>query len=173
MKWAEKITCHATAGYPNLDGLKLEEWKPAGRHSHLSDPEHVHITVTETCRFCGGANPRDLITLAERYPKLKMSLADMKWGYPHKVYVNLGELLFPDEEFPAMTRYVDGRREVMTTTKGHAPLIKFYTVHLFDEGLDEEACAAVSALLLKYVGLELTVNLTEGSIFSHFPNGRP
>lgn len=45
------------------------------------------------CSYCGSINPDDLITLANQ-KDLHFEVADWKYGWPHKVYVDGGRIKF-------------------------------------------------------------------------------
>jgi len=79
-----------------------------------------------TCSYCGSIHPEDLLQFAAADHPLGFEVADMKYGWPHKVYVT------------------------GIPPRGHA---KFYTEHLRDEGIDDEAFDAVGALLETRTGI--------------------
>lgn len=122
------------------------------------------------CSYCGGMHPEDL---AAEQEWLRMSWADMKYGWPHKLYVDVPnrdpERLYvrsASNTAPSMgaDRYVewdeltDEQREVVRRDGWDGPdrvsrffefgthpahFGKFYTIHLGDAGLSP----AVKALI--------------------------
>lgn len=76
------------------------------------------------CSFCGCIHPEDLMNFVKSNPdpRSKAYLADPKYGWYHKYYIDLYH--------------------------GDTPIyLKFYNEHLIDEGYDEEAINTTLAFL--------------------------
>lgn len=67
--------------------------------------------IARTCSFCGSIHPSDLIT-ALSAENADIELADMKYGWPHKWYINSPAIMAPGAK-------------------------KFYTLHLKDATPEE------------------------------------
>ncbi len=112
MRFAPDITCHTHE--PHVPELSADTWIDRGGG-------------VRRCSFCGSLSPEDLVELAKR-PGVSVELADMKYGFPHKLYLH-----------------------GVSLSCGPA---KFYLKHLVEAGHDEEAFQAAAAVLLQ-VGIEV------------------
>lgn len=111
MRYATDITCHANAPHRTHP---IEAWEDRGGG-------------VRRCTYCGSLAPEDLVALAQR-PGVEVELADMKYGFPHKVYLHGAHLACG----PA----------------------KFYIEHVTDVGHDDEAFGAM-AEVMRRAGVEL------------------
>lgn len=148
MDWSKNISIH----HRELGADSIESWAwcaPISKDGGLT--EHSHFTEWETCPYCGSISPRGLVELVQKNAGvLQMEAADMKYGWPHKVYVS-GVVLHPDRKF-YVGNDLDGNPH---TSDGYRANIKFYTKHLVDES--PEAVAAVNEALGKYIGVSFDV----------------
>jgi predicted kinase len=83
-----------------------------------------------TCWYCGSIAPELFLSLYKAGDITGGHWADFKYGFPHKLYLS----------GPASKHYP-----------------KFYTRHLFDEGLSEENLARVLEVIKEMTGLELNL----------------
>jgi hypothetical protein len=111
MHYATDITCHTNAPHRSRP---VETWEARGGG-------------VRRCTYCGSIAPEDLVALAAR-PGVTIELADMKHGFPHKLYLH-----------------------GVSLSCGSA---KFYLEHLTDVGHDDEAFQAVAAVV-RLSGVEL------------------
>jgi hypothetical protein len=168
MLWSDKIACHS--GEPRFPDSTEDTWRPP--EDTVDNAGYPRITQWRTCSYCGSIHPGDLFALTQRlkfldhttiesilskdvasaraYPS--MELADMKYGQPHKIYVNTREVLHPEKDF----RYGTDRDGTLLMRKGYSPWIKFYITHLHDEGIDDEAFSMLTGELLRCTGVNLT-----------------
>ena len=122
----------------------------------IADPEDGFPRTANfrTCGFCGSMHPDDLRGFIERGEASAAQLADMKYGYPHKVYL--------DVPSPLAGQTVQVSRDIRcvdrdcTETPGYgsaagATHAKFYTRHLI--GLDADAFQVLAAWLETGTGL--------------------
>lgn len=118
MEWPSRPTCHG------------QTWRPYGdRPPYRSE--------VRTCDYCGSLHPEDLYTALHHGAKLRGS--DWKYGFPHKFYVDNISNGYAGVETEVGGTYDRG---VFTPTRGigpHAIPAKWYTVHLTDEGYDDES----------------------------------
>lgn len=59
------------------------KWRPAGEKLH---PSNDDVPSFRTCSYCGSMHPEDLLEALKAGAELHM--ADMKYGWPHKFYVD-------------------------------------------------------------------------------------
>lgn len=129
-------------------------------------PETSIMRPYRNCSYCGSIHPQDLLEFTKRekfvnyktvYPEVMqhphMEVADMKYGYPHKIYVTSKVVLFPDHDFVSST---DGKGNVLSRHKGCTPFIKFYTKHLDDPKVSEADFNEVTAMLEELAGIDFT-----------------
>lgn len=159
MKWAdENHTCHLDARFRSTNS-RPGKWHPP--EDTVDASGFPRIALWRTCDFCGSIHPGDLVELTKRIEFCDallpfeqrialphMEMADLKYGYPHKVYVTTKEIIRPEQEFQHGLDF--DKKPIMR--KGYSPFIKFYTEHLMDEGIDEEAFASIAEVLSKHTG---------------------
>lgn len=142
----ETITCHVdTTG-----GGVFRYGQPTWREPRPGDAsEGPYGQPFRTCSYCGGMHPLDLLAAIKAGATL--DVADWKYGWPHKVYV---------EGVPnplAGQRVVMGSNTeggVTTPIWGDAPRHahgKFYNTHLAD--LDDAELAELAALMEPMTGV--------------------
>jgi hypothetical protein len=90
---------------------------------------------------------------AERVAMPHMDVADMKYGFPHKIYVHSKRILFPEHDFVVST---NGKGEVLSRRKGCIPFIKFYTKHLDEPEASEADFLAIQALIEDHAGIDFS-----------------
>jgi len=164
MKWADKPTAHHTHSVFKLPSEEVV-WRPPT--DEIGQDGYPRIFPWRTCSYCGSIHPEDLVELAKTIPfcdtfesyefktgKPHMELADMKYGFPHKIYVDTQITLKPDVEFKHGSRTENGV-QIPLMGKGYKPFIKFYTVHTNDEGIDDEAFAAIAKVMHDHAGVIL------------------
>jgi len=165
IEWPERPTCHDKDWHAQR--FDLTTWRPP-REAKQDDP---YVQPFRTCSYCGSMHPEDL--LAALRAGAVLSLADMKYGWPHKFYVDnmpnpkAGEPVVsysycgrPDEKMLAeggWEQYDDGFDSVTgapkkSWRKPHPPHPapanthgKFYNVHLMD--LPEPAFNELAVLI--------------------------
>jgi hypothetical protein len=170
MKWPALVTCHQMES--NFGGAKArgDAWSdPVGPRG---DDRSIPF---RTCSYCGSIHPEDLFNALPATPKIKtvtywhgqsrdvptMEIADWKYGYPHKIYID--SLPNPNAENSFLQGYTlrDGvKTDLQYSTEGLA-WAKFYTRHLADDGFDEEAFAAFTSALAERCGLLFGVDRGE------------
>lgn len=137
-------------------------WCPAEEPDYLSGGRRTTGRLRH-CSFCGSMHPAELLVAIKCGARVE--LADMKYGWPHKLYVHdapnphAGTMesrsykSCPTPEEVAAGEYIQhwdggydpntGERSLMWIHKGEpAPATtwgKFYTVHLQDASPDERA----------------------------------
>lgn len=138
MKFPNAPTCHPNYG-------KTFEWRnpmpvTRGPGTHMS--HHV-----QTCSYCGSIHPEALLKLLAGGARLEE--ADRKYGFVHKFYVHASN---PDagKQVQIGTKNVGSSYEELEYGPAGDLWGKFYTVHLNDEGYDDEAKAALFAALTKH-----------------------
>lgn len=140
MKWADKPTVH------HVDAV----FSPMGDHCvwRPGDPtrDHAHVsTFYRTCGYCGSLHPEDLLEAHRDGRIVTLGGSDWKYGFPHKFYVDLKNPE-PDRVFNVGSR----------AAKQDKLFGKFYTEHLGDQGIDDEAFAAIAAVLQELGGIEFS-----------------
>lgn len=134
MQFPERPTCHAD-GWPTPSSDLV--WRPP------TPDRPPYGNPYRTCSYCGSLHPEDLLN-AIKAGGIKLDLADLKYGWPHKFYV---------EGIPnplAGQQVKCGSNADGSPMMGPAPaeaFAKFYNDHLLDEGYDEEAKAALFAAI--------------------------
>ena len=118
MIWPNEITTHDQE--PHFVGMEKDTWEAMPERS-----EFKH------CTYCGSIRPEDFYTILKEN-KCFVELADRKYGYPHKFYINL----------------TDGR------------MAKFYTRHLIDIK-DEATINEVLDLIREKTKVNLKSHLDE------------
>jgi hypothetical protein len=159
LTWPERPTCHdgnwhagrfaEQKGYNTYREPRLPD--PTGKYGHWSRP---------TCWYCGSISPKAFHELLHTGGDIGLELADMKYGWPHKVY--LRRMPLPDDwqglERVVSTEWVDGeqtvtRREVMTSDWG-----KFYFEHLKDLREHPLAFGWLTSLIRSRLGLHFVLD---------------
>jgi len=136
-------TCHHQSGEPMYRGLDKAEWRPP------REGGEPYFETFRTCWYCGSINPEDLVRFSKEHT-LKMDLADRKYGYPHKMYVEgIPNKVFGQTVKTGIHSYYDEEKDVRVEEPimGSAPEFvhaKFYTQHFFDKGYDDEALVALN-----------------------------
>lgn len=162
MKWADAPTSHETQSVFGLPDQPVV-WRPPT--DGIGEDGYPQIYPWRKCSYCGSIHPGDLVELAKtiefcdafepyetKSAKPYMELADMKYGFPHKVYVETMITFRPDEEFKHGSRWSPAGVEPIMG-KGFKPFIKFYTVHTNDQGIDDEAFAAIAKVMHDHAGI--------------------
>lgn len=124
-----KITCHDSQTIMGYEAV----WR-----APVLDSTSVYSKEYRTCSWCGSLHPEDLLKILEAGGHL--DVADWKYGWPHKFYVNYPNLNAGNEV--VIGRNDDG------PMMGRAPaqnMSKWYNTHLKDvEGeLFDKLCAAI------------------------------
>lgn len=159
------MQAHAMSAYP-----ESRTWRPP-------DPDREPAGAPfRTCGYCGSIHPADLLDAFTRHP-LRLELADMKYGWPHKVYVEgipnpvAGRQVevgsqhhtggYPQNaeqlvaEGSARWETVAGRRTLVVPRMAPAAATtwaKFYTEHLTDaaDGFDTLADRLASHIRVRF-----------------------
>ncbi|MEV0616175.1 hypothetical protein AB0I81_22870 [Nonomuraea sp. NPDC050404] len=82
LTWPDRPTCHDHDGHAAQFGQP--SWRPPRPRRGREDP---YAATYRTCSYCGSINPEDLIAAASQHA-LTLEMADWKYGWPHKYYVN-------------------------------------------------------------------------------------
>jgi hypothetical protein len=162
VKWPEIPTCHrgktnkVLAWMParpggTRDEIEIDEWQGRRRMETRLRP---YAEPFRSCSWCGGIAAEDLVALAQAHV-LHFEVADMKYGWPHKIYVDgipnpiAGQEVCSGGESGGL--WPDGSpRGVHRLMLGLAPSMthcKFYCEHLQDQGYDDEAFEAIALLI--------------------------
>lgn len=160
--WPERPTCHDSDGTAAQFGPA--PWRQPRPRQGPGDP---YAATYRTCGYCGSIHPADLLEAAARFP-LTWEVADWKYGWPHKIYVdglpnlaagqevhdytygqreNLVQRAVPGFE-PERTDWhgFEGWRVVSGIRTAPATLqAKWYNIHLRD--LDGDTFTAVADLI--------------------------
>lgn len=178
MKWSDAPTCHAGERRYSTGPIV---WRPPSMEPGTAGDGSADTyrsgsaTPWRTCNYCGSMHPEDLLALDARLrfdehvdirtlddaafqaamARPHLELADMKYGWPHKVYVTTHELLHPDVDFVYSCTMTGGGvvPGSVKTRRGYPAHGKFYVEHAEDG--DDEALAALSALLDRTVRVSL------------------
>lgn len=107
------------------------------------------------CGYCGSIHPEDLLGYIEREEVGRAEMADRKYGYPHKVYVDVRNPLAGQLVSRSMSSEPDGKGGYIQAygeprPDGPYTHAKFYTRHLL--GLDDEQFGALTAWLERATG---------------------
>lgn len=168
LTWPERPTCHDQN--PHAAGFGATFWRPPRSRRGLDDPFEATF---RTCSYCGSIHPGDLFAAASRHT-LTFDMADWKYGWPHKFYVDgmpnpaAGQeqrhyTYGPPESLARHAApgfepepYEDGGRQGwrVVSSVGSAPAglsAKWYNAHLHD--LEGEALAAVADLIARLGGV--------------------
>lgn len=136
MNWPERPTCHDDFHRGAVfDRDTVRAWRPADT-SPTNDKGSLN-RFYRTCGFCGCIHPEDLVKVMEAGEIQSSERADMKYGYPHKVYVRI---LSPWRGQPRVISRKNFGPEEDRVTWGvisDYEQVKFYTAHLYDAGFDE------------------------------------
>lgn len=164
----QKITVVEGSNVAHNDDPIAGRFNPTVWQNREPGDEEPYGLTHRTCSFCGSMHPLDLLALLKKGARLE--LADMKYGFPHKIYVSnipntksgtyttyatCGSKPSPHdegwEEYDTgyFNRY-DGTPEMhWRKPSGTYPIPetahgKFYTVHFRDiDGEDFDALAAL------------------------------
>jgi hypothetical protein len=153
MQWPSKPSCHGERSSVFV-AHDMSWWPPQPKR----EPSGVPF---RTCSFCGSICPEDFIELCGKY-EIGMDLADMKYGYPHKYYVEgipnplAGQIVKIGSE----TEF-EGDQRIVKPIMGPAPefaFAKFYTEHFLDVGYDEEALQVLIDTVARLGGISFSVD---------------
>lgn len=142
--WPARPTCHDNERAAHLFG-------PTAWRAPLGDRGGPYDENYRRCSFCGSIHPEDLASALEA--GARMSLADKKYGYLHKFYVEM-----PNPK--SGKECVVGSRSGPGLPKGGEPIVgvasatmtaKFYTQHLHD--LAPDAFDTLAKLILTASGI--------------------
>lgn len=134
--WAARPTCHGN------DSRNEATWRdpqpdeePAGR-------------PFRTCSYCGSIHPEDLLRFLAAGATIEV--ADMKFGWPHKFYVNGVPNPHAGKQVQVGTVSTwEGDQRVDTPRMGLAPEhahVKWYNDHVLDEMSEAQSDALRSAI---------------------------
>jgi hypothetical protein len=130
IEWPEKHKAHEQDGhFRSLTDHELGNWRPAREGEQ----------TFRTCDYCGSMEPRALFEAMQAYPALRLELADMKYGFPHKFYVHG----LPHPQGGTQHGGFDGNGSPVSEPRDQHG--KFYTVHLAD--LENAAFNALTDLI--------------------------
>lgn len=156
----------------------------------VDDEGRAVIRPWRECSYCGSMHPLDFVALHERLrftpwhvahanrkgppnpigePTIDVpycEMADLKYGFPHKIYVTTLETVHPDRDFVVgtMTEWKDGERVTTITnrSKGHSLHGKFYTQHFLEERVSDDVFETVAR----------AVNESSGWLFERSSQGQ-
>lgn len=135
MIFPPKPTCHEPMGSVFRYGNEFA-WRDPKPMEGKGNEKHV-IHHARTCDYCGSIHPEDLMKIEG----LKLSLADFKYGWPHKFYIEEG------------------------TLNGQPVWGKWYNAHLQDEGMDDETFNALCDLLFRACGHRVAFGRNEKGVW--------
>lgn len=108
-----------------------------------------------SCGYCGSIHPDDLLGYIERGEVGRAEMADRKYGYPHKVYVDVANPLSGQLVSRSSSSEPDGKGGYTETYGDPRPdgpytPAKFYTRHLI--GLDDERLSTLATWIESATG---------------------
>lgn len=141
--------------------VKARGLKSAGEWSDprviIADPESgfPRTEAWRTCGYCGSMHPEDLLGYIERGETSRVEMADMKYGYPHKVYLDVPNPLVGQLTSRGSSSWRDDQgvyHHEMSAPSPEGPTTpaKFYTRHLL--GLDDERFAKIAEWIERATG---------------------
>ena len=146
-------------------------WRPP--EDRIAEDGYPRIMPWRTCGYCGSIHPDDLLDLVKTEPtpfvpyttpeqefvkQPHLNVADMKYGYPHKIYVETFRVIRPEQEFQMGTNF--DKTPIMR--KGFRPFVKFYTKHLDSPNVSDEEFLAVTTLIKDLAGILFTREEAKG-----------
>ncbi len=165
LTWPERPLCHGGAESTNLSSAGPIYWRqpdPQGRSFRDDNPYGSPYGYPfQTCAQCGSLSARDLFRyLTDADLRVLLDMADWKYGWPHKFYVEGIPNPKVGQQVSAGSRYGpgDNGKEMIVHLKGPAPAYthaKFYNRHLLD--LNPSAFEAVVHLLRVRSGIRFNV----------------
>jgi len=141
-----------TVAHDGIDD-KFKKWN-APRSAKQDKSEMPAARPLHTCGYCGSMHPTELAEALAAGAHLEM--ADQKYGWPHKFYVDGAPNRFAGE-----MEIRSGRHEAGVFTPGPAEPAKatahgkFYTVHLLDATPEEKAA------IERHMGIHLFARMEE------------
>ena len=85
--WPDRPTCHDNNPHATS---KVFTYNEGGRQWRDPEPDREPYGYDyRTCDYCGSIHPGDLVAFFEAEQTGSISLADMKYGSPHKIYVKV------------------------------------------------------------------------------------
>lgn len=162
MNWPSTHTCHH--GAPSVASAPFGSWRPPT--TGYEDVKYSRYFPWRSCDYCGSIHPEDVLTIAETYP-IRVELADRKYGWPHKVYIDIKHTFEPEREFEIGTNF-DGTPIVR---KGQTFTVKFYNEHLADDGITDEQFSKITDWVLLHTRYHFTRK--DGKLFHHFCPVKP
>ena len=86
----------------------------------------------EQCSYCGSISPQALESILA-LPSVELECADMKYGWPHKLYAYNVPNDCAGQDRPYGSRSVPGKpREILRAPAPTTQQLKFYTEHMAD-----------------------------------------
>lgn len=169
MQWPTKHNCHVREFtfqrfHP---GATEAEWRPPRVEALVEEPPRegknfstfsTHDQPFRTCSYCGSIHLEDLYNLMLKHP-IKLDVADWKYGWPHKAYVEGIPSSLRGQKVCRSSRstWEDGQQKyepVFSIEPENATAwAKAYFVHLTDEGFDDEAFNAITEEIRKRTGI--------------------
>lgn len=150
LKWPEVPTCHTVSSV-----FKISEFAWCEPRKDDGGP---YAYPFRTCSYCGSMHPEDLLHALEAGAQLGM--ADWKYGWPHKFYVDKIPNPKAGDDCEIGSRYEGGVEEpIMGKAPAHTPG-KWYNEHLAE--LEPAAFEKLSALIATRTGIEFM--MVEGKL---------
>lgn len=127
MSYPDKPLCHGDMENSPFR-IRLIEWE-------VREADGRSGTDLRHCSYCGSLHPEDLVKVLNT-PGVSVTVADWKYGWPHKLYISgipnpkAGEMI----EFVSRI-YHDGEKSVEEKKQEPAPKTtwaKFYNEHMLD-----------------------------------------
>lgn len=152
--WPERPTTHNDD--PWHDRMRHEsKWRPPGPRGREEDDGPYELTF-RTCSYCGSIAPEDALELLRASPRVEV--ADRKYGWPHKIYFDVPNPIAGQDVRVGSKSWTDeaGVRHD-EEIRGQAPAFfqaKLYTAHLADEGMDDDAFAAIASVIEERVKIQ-------------------
>jgi hypothetical protein len=115
-----------------------------------------------TCFYCGSIENEDLLRVLETGAKCQV--ADQKYGWPHKIYVDFANPRSAESvKIGSQSWFEDGKmlsKPIIGKRGGFHT--KYYTEHLMDEGYDEEALAKLTGAIATNAQVKFTFKNVDG-----------
>ncbi len=156
--WPEVPTCHGKVmrftGDPHAYRVR----------DNLTALDHPY----RTCAYCGSIHPQDLLTVLKAGGRMHGS--DWKYGFPHKMYVDVPNARGGEITEVGSTSHSDREtgeyiREPIMGTAPATVMGKFYTEHLKDEGYSPETRSVLLRVLTAHTGIDWSWDEERGVIY--------
>lgn len=136
MSRPERPTCHDKDYRASTFPESIKTWRDADTES--TNEKGNQNRFYRTCGFCGSIHPEDLVKAMLAEEIRSSERADMKYGYPHKIYLQILSPWRGEKCVRGRKNFGPEEDRVMWGTISDYDQVKFYTTHLYDDGFSEE-----------------------------------